>query len=171
MKHQTRSLAMASISAALATVFLAFGSAVPMATYAAPILALLALIPAAAECPPGMTLTAYGAASLLSLILSADKECALVFLFLGYYPALRPKLEQLRPKLLRILCKLLIGLGSMALLYCLLIFLFHLQAVQEELLGDGCGVLIATVVLFGAVWLLTDMLIGRLAAIWRRKRK
>ena len=171
MKQKTRSLAMASLSAALATVFLAFGSAVPMATYAAPILALFALIPAAAECPPGMTLTAYAAASILSLMLAADKECALVFLFLGYYPALRPKLEALRPKLLRTICKLAVGLGSMALLYSLLIFLFHLQAVQEELLGDGYGIFAATVVLFGAVWLLTDTLLGRLTVIWKRRKK
>ena len=171
MKQGTRSLAMASLSAALATVFLAFGSAVPMATYAAPVLAIFALIPAAAECKTSMTLTAYAAASLLGLMLSADKEAALVFLFLGYYPALRPKLETLRPKLLRLLCKLTVGLGSMALLYSLLIFLFRVQAVKEELLGDGCGIFVATVVLFGAVWLLTDSAIGRLTVIWQRRRK
>ena len=171
MKQRTRSLAMASLSAALATVFLAFGSAAPMATYAAPILALLALIPAAAECPTSMTLTAYAAASLLSLALAADKEAALVFLFLGYYPALRPRLETLRPKLLRTTVKLLIGLGSMVLLYSLLIFLFHLQAIREELLGDGCGIFLATVLLFAAVWLMTDVLLGRLTIIWKRRRK
>ena len=171
MKQKTRSLAMASLSAALATVFLAFGSAVPMATYAAPILALLALIPAAAECPASMTLTAYAAASILSLVLAADKECALVFLFLGYYPALRPKLETLRPKLLRALCKLLIGLGSMALLYSLLIFLFQMQAVQEELLGEGYGMFAAIIALFGAVWLLTDTLLGRLTVLWKRRKR
>ena len=162
---------MASLSAALATIFLAFGSAVPMATYAAPILALLALIPAAAECPVGMTLTAYAAAALLGLMLSADKEAALVFLFLGYYPALRPRLEQLRPKMLRTLCKLLIGVGSMALLYSLLIFLFHLQAVQEELLGEGYGMFAAIIALFGAVWLLTDTLLGRLTVLWKRRKR
>ena len=75
-----------------------------------------------------MALTAYGAVSLLSLLFVPDKEVALVFVFLlGYYPLVKPKLERIRPKLLRGACKLLLCNGAVLAMYGLVLLLAALN--------------------------------------------
>ena len=94
-RRQSRKAALCGMMAALTVVILCLGGMIPLATFACPILAMLCLIPAVCEYGPGTALILYGAASILALLLGPDKEIALLYAFLGWYPALRPRLDSI----------------------------------------------------------------------------
>ena len=101
-------MAYCGMATALCVALMLLGAVVPVLMFIAPAVASLLIATVCMECGMKMALTAYGAVSLLSLLFVPDKEVALVFVFLlGYYPLVKPKLERIRPKLLRGMCKLL----------------------------------------------------------------
>ena len=104
-KLSSARMALCGVTAALAVVIMSLGSIIPFATFCCPILAMLFTLPIAVEYPGKIGLTLYGAIALLSLLLAGDKEAAFLYLFLGYYPFLRPTLEKLRPRMLRLAVK------------------------------------------------------------------
>ena len=94
-RQQSRRMSLGGVMAALTVVILSLGSLVPLATFACPLLAMVCLIPLVCRYGPGAALTVYAGAGILSLFLCADKELAFLYAFLGWYPALRPRLEGL----------------------------------------------------------------------------
>ena len=90
---------------ALAVAFLWLSGVIPLSTYAWPILASATLLPAREECRKSYAWSCFAAAAILGLLLCADKEAALLFCFLGYYPLLKPKIDAISSKVLRLLLK------------------------------------------------------------------
>ena len=86
MRQQTRELALASVLGALAVLFLFLGGVLPLALYACPLLASVCLLPVREECRASYQWCCFFAAAILGLLLGPDKESALLFCFLGYYP-------------------------------------------------------------------------------------
>lgn len=165
MRRNTRELALTSMLSALAVVLLSLGGVVPLATYAAPVLASVTLLVAREECRPG-----YAVSAALGLLLSPDKEGALLYAFLGYYPLLKPKLDALRPRLLRLGAKLLLCVLAVGAMYALLLFVFRLDAVVEEFAATAPALLWATAALGAAVFLAYDLALERLQSIYKRRR-
>ena len=79
--------------AALGTAFLCLGGILPLAMYACPILASAVLLPVRERCSRPVTWCCYAAIAILGTLLDADRESALLFVFLGYYPLLKPQLD------------------------------------------------------------------------------
>jgi len=80
----------------------------PSMTYSMPMLAGGLLVIPCIEFGAGAALTAYAAVSILSFILPVDKEASLMFVLLfGLYPILKKFFEQIRPRFLELLVKLL----------------------------------------------------------------
>ena len=100
---KSRSLALSGVLAALAVVLLCLGGVIPGAVFCAPILAMSVLLPVLEELGPKAAGTAYAAVAILSLLLSPDRETALVYVFFGWYPILRPKIAALSSRPLRVL--------------------------------------------------------------------
>ena len=101
MREKTRKLALCGMLCALAAVFLLLGSVIPAALYCCPILAMAALLPVREEFGTKLALTAYAAVAILGLLLAADRELAGVWLFWGWYPAVQPALDRIRPRALQ----------------------------------------------------------------------
>ena len=98
----------------------------------------------------------------LSLILSVDKEAGAMYLFIGWYPIVKPALDRLRPRPLRWAVKLLLFTLAFAAMYSLLLFVFRLDVVLEDMESLG---LWANVVMDGVlvvVMLLYDYVLGKL---------
>ena len=96
-----------------------------------------------------------------------DRETALVYVFFGWYPILRPRIAALPSLPARLVCRLGVCGLSMFFLYGVTIRLLGLTAVTEEL---GGGWLTAAPAVMGcAVFLLLDLALGRLTVLWRRK--
>ena len=125
------------------------------------------ITPVLEEYGPGTAGVAYGAVSILSLLLVPDRETALVYVFFGWYPILRPRIAALPSLPVRLVCRLGVCGLSMFLLYGVTIRLLGLTAVTEEL---GSGYFTAALAVLGCgVFLLLDLALGRLTFLWRQK--
>ena len=169
MRTQSRRMALCGLLTALAVTLLMLGGMIPLATFCAPLLAIAVLLPVLEEFGPRYAWAAWGAASLLGLLLAADRELALVYLFFGWYPILRPRLEAIPLRAVRVLVK--IGLCNLliAVMYGLALFVFQMEALAAEFAGTSRAILLATLVLGNPVFLLADVVLGRFQARWRRK--
>lgn len=168
--HKAVQVALGGVLAALAVVILLLGGMIPIGTYLAPMLAALPLVILLAELPKSLCLGWYCIVALLGVLLCPDKETAFVFVFLGWYPLAKPALDRL-PKLPGLLCKLLIFNASTAALYALLILVFRLDALVREAQETGMILLIAIVLMGNLSFILFDLVLGRLTALYRIKHK
>ena len=167
MREQSRKVALCGVLCGLAVVVLLLGGLFFLAVYCAPLLAMAVLLPVLEEYGPGTAGAAYGAVAILALLLVPDRETALVYVFFGWYPLLRPRIAALPSLPVRLVCRLGVCGLSMFLLYGVTIRLLGLTAVTEEL---GGGWLTAALAVMGcAVFLLLDLALGRLTVLWRRK--
>lgn len=139
-------------------------------TYAWPILASATLLPAREECRKSYAWSCFAAAAVLGLLLCADKEAALVFCFLGYYPLVKPNLDAISSKALRLFAKLGLCTVSMGVMYALIIFVFKLPAVVQEFSESATWLLWATAAMGLLLFFVYDLLIDRLAVVYRHRR-
>ena len=167
MKTNSRQMAMGGVFAALAVVIMNLGGLIPVATYTTPVLCMLLLKFVMLTCGTKIAWTWYAAVAILGLLMAPDKEAAAVFLFLGYYPIIKPKLETRKGKWL---WKLAVFNGSMVLLYSILIRIMGIAEVtgeSEELAGAMLAVLL---VLGNVTFIALDRLLTMLETRLRRKR-
>ena len=157
-------MALGGVLAALAVVIMALGTLIPVATYVCPAICCILCRVVARTCGNRVAWAWYGAVTLLSILMAPDKEAALVFAFLGYYPIVKPKLDRLR---FPVLWKGLLFNGVIGLLYGLLIHLLGMADIAAEYSGMGL-VLTAVMLLLGNVtFFMLDRLLGMRL---RRKR-
>ena len=159
-------IAFCSLMAALGAVLMMTGGLIPVMTYCSPLLAGVLLIPVMRECGVKWAWLVWLVTAALSLILSADKEAAFFYLFLGYYPILKRSLDRIRPKPLGFLCKLLFFAAAIGLMYGLIWYMFRLDIGMEELeeLGRIAG--IAFLVLLAASMMIYDLALCNLAVLY-----
>ena len=161
-------MAYCGMAAALCVALMLLGAVVPVLMFIAPAVASLLIATVCMECGMKMALTAYGVVSLLSLLFVPDKEVALVFVFLlGYYPLVKPKLERIRPKLLRGACKLLLCNGAVLAMYGLVLLLVPAGSISQELRTTALAVSLATLAMGNVAFLLYDRAIHNLLQLYR----
>jgi hypothetical protein len=108
----------------------------PFATLALPALAGGMLVAVVIEMGAKTAVTVYVSVSLLSVLVVADKEAALMFLFFfGFYPIAKERLERLRPRALEIAVKFAIFNGTVAAAFLCVIYLLGVSELLEEF-GD-----------------------------------
>jgi len=165
-RSQSHRIALAGVFGALSLVMMLTGGILPFATFAAPAIAGLLLVPVAIEFGRKTGCLLYIAVALLSLFLLPDREMSLIFLFLlGYYPLLKVTLERIRNLVIRWAVKLAVFNGSVGVMYTLLLFVFPLDALVEELGGGGAYVAL----LWGlgnVTFILYDIAIARIVALY-----
>lgn len=158
---------MCGIMCGLAVVLMMSGSIIPFATFCAPALGGLLLIPVAMECGMRMGWLGYLAVSLLCMLLIPDKEMAGAFLFLlGYYPLLKVYLERIRSKVLRILAKTAVVNASIFAMYSVLLFLFPVQVLVQEFSGMGKPMLVLLVVMGNCCFWIYDAALVNIVRIY-----
>ena len=167
MKNHSRYMAMGGVFAALAVVIMNLGGLIPVATYTTPVLCMLLLKFVLMTCGKRIAWTWYAAVTILSLLMSPDKEAAAVFAFLGYYPILKPKLETMKGKWL---WKLAIFNGSMVLLYAILIRIMGITEITGESEELAQIMLIVLLVLGNVTFVVLDRLLTILETRLGRKR-
>lgn len=149
---------------ALSVIVMLVGGVLGIMTYAAPLIAAVLLIPVIYELGNGYALLVYVSSSVLSILLCAEKELAFFYLFIGYYPILRPFFYRIRSKAVRIAAKLLLFAAALGCLYALLYFVLSLEQIKEELLEAGT---VMNIVLFAAL-IITMLVYDRLLIIAER---
>lgn len=169
MVSKNRKTAFCSMMAALSVVLLLLGSLIPGATYSAPILGMLPLIPTLSELGYRPALRVYVTAAVLAVLLVPDKEAAGIYVVLGYYPVLRPVLDRIHFGILRILSKAAVCTLSVTLLYAALLFLFRLDVLRIEFSGYSNVALAILLIGGNVVFLLLDQALERLTLLWCRR--
>ena len=158
-------VALGGIVAALCVVIMFLTGVVPALYIAAPMTAGVLMIILVEEVSVGWAWLTYLAVSLLSLIVTFDKEAALMFiLFFGYYPIARLYIQKIRLKPLRLLCKLLLLNVFLAADYLLTVYVLGLPTFED----DGNVMLLVLALVFNAVFLLYDRLLGNMDWMYRR---
>ena len=171
MRKETKELALCGLMSALGVVFLCLAGILPFALYACPILASAVLLPVREECRRSYGWCCYGAIAVLGLLLGTDREASLVFVFLGYYPLVKLRLDQLRSPVLRLAGKLLLAIAAMGSMYALAIYVLQLSSVVEELKNEAAWMLWLTAAMGLAVFMVYDVLLGRFAVVYRHRRR
>lgn len=168
-RRHSRRVALCGLLAALAVVLLSLGSLIPLATFACPLLAMVCLLPALWEYGAGTALLLYAGTACLALLLCADKELALFYCFLGWYPAFRGRLARL-PRPARAVVKCALFVVAMAAMYGLILSVFRLEAVVMEFSAYSAAGVLGLLALGTAVFLLFDRALEHLTALYRRRR-
>lgn len=169
-RYKSRRMALCGLLGALSVLVLLLGSIVPFATFCCPILAMVVMVPVVTEYDTKTALLYYAAVAILGIILVPDKEVTLIYAFLGYYPAIREKLNgAIRGTVLRTLVKLVMFLISVVTMYALAIYLFQMGDLASEFQTTSLMVLLAMLVLGCALFLLCDVVLARMTLLYRRK--
>ena len=163
---KSKKMALTGMLCALAVVIMMLGGFIPLATFCCPALAGLMLVPVFVECGEKLSWCAYAAIAVLSLILCPDKEAALLFAFIGYYPILRWRLDQLRSRLIRVVAKL--GVFNLAVLamYALSILVLQMDQILREYQEMGLALTVACLLVGNVTLLLYDRLIAIMTALY-----
>ena len=144
--------------AAVAVVLMCIGTILPIATYAAPVLCMMVCQIVLKLCGSRIAWAWYGSVAILGLVLAPDKEAAAVFLVLGYYPIVKPKLESMR---VAWLWKGLLFNGSILLLYWVLLNLIGVSQLLEEFSGMGIAMTVLLLILGNVTFFLLDHVLSR----------
>ena len=159
-------VAFCALMAALGAILMAAGGLIPVATYCSPLIASVLLLPVMSEHGERWAWMTWAVTAALSLLLSIDREAAFFYLFSGYYPMLRPRLDAAKPRGLRVLSKLAFFALSLGSMYALLLWVFQLNSLQEDF-GTytrwmGLGFFAALI----GVMLLYDFTLKRVQRYW-----
>lgn len=160
MNHSAKKTALGGVLAALAIVIMCMGGLIPVATFVCPILCMVLLWIVMRFCGSRIAWAWYGAVAILCVLLGPDKEAAAVFLFLGYYPILKPRIDRMKPHLA---WKLLLFNGAIAIMYVVLIWLFGMEQIAAEYQELGWVMLIVMLLLGNVTFFLLDKLLDRVA--------
>ena len=166
MNH-SKNMALGGVFAALAVVIMNLGGLIPVATYTTPVLCMLLLKFVLLSCGKRIAWAWYAAVAILGLLMSPDKEAAAVFLCLGYYPILKPKIEAMRGKLF---WKLLVFNVPMVALYSILIRVMGVAEVTGEGEELGKALLWVLLAMGNVTFLALDRLLTILDLRLRRKK-
>ena len=145
--------------AALALVVMCLGGMIPLATYVCPMFCAVLLMVVLRLTGSRIAWAWYCAVSILSMLLGPDKEAAAVFVFLGYYPILKPWLDRRK---LSILWKLMLFNVAIFAMYSVLIYVFGLADIASEFEELGMVMTIVTLILGNATLFMMDVLLTQL---------
>jgi hypothetical protein len=157
-RNTGKPVATGGVLAALAVVVMAMGGMIPVATFACPVICMLLLKTVRNLCGDRMAWAWYGAVAILCALLAPDKEAAAVFVFLGYYPILKPRLDRCKAAWL---WKLLLFNAAILTMYALLIRLFGMEQIAREYAEMGFWMTLVTLILGNATFVLLDIALGR----------
>lgn len=168
IRKRSAKAAFCGVMTALGVTFMALGGLIPLATYVAPMLAGVLLVPVYLEYGRKTAWLMYVATALVSAMLSADKEGVFFYIFVGNYPVLKARFDKIRPRVVRAAAKagyFALAIGAM---YALLYFVLKLDAIVQEFQEAALAVNAVFYVLFSASMLLYDVLLARFAVYYAR---
>lgn len=146
-------MALGGVTAGLAVVVMCLGGMIPLATYILPMICCILLWIITPRLGRQGSWVWYCAVSLLSVLLCPDKEAAAVYLFLGYYPLIKPGFDRKKHP---IIPKLLLFNAATLTMYALLIHLFGMAALAAEFAEMGIWLTAVMLILGNVCFFMLD---------------
>ena len=156
--NQARVIALGGVMAALAVVIMCLGGMIPLATFLCPVIVMLLERYVLTNCGKRIAWAWYMAVAILSALMGPDKEAAAVFLALGYYPIVKPKLDGMKAKWL---WKGLLFNGVILLTYWLMMHLLGFDQLAAEFAEMGLAMTAILLLLGNVTFFLLDKLLNR----------
>ena len=166
MKTPAKQIALGGVMAALAVTIMSLGGLIPVATYVCPMLCAMLQFFVLLFCGKRIAWAWYGAVSILSLIMGPDKEAAAVFVFLGYYPIIKPAMDGLRPSWL---WKALLFNSAILVMYWLLLHLLGMEQLMQEFSELGTVLTVIMLAMGNLIFFLLDKVLDRFKHIKGRR--
>lgn len=157
-RNSAKEIAIGGLMAALAIVIMCLGGLIPFATFVCPMLCCLITKLMLQLCGKRIAWAWYGAVAILSVLMAPDKEAAAVFVFLGYYPIVKPWMDRQK------LCWLWKGLlfnTAILLMYAILIHLLGLSDIAADYEEAGTVMTIVMLLLGNVTFFMLDLVLGR----------
>ena len=167
--RQSMMVAFCGMAAGLSVVMMLLGGVIPIATYAVPMLCGLLLLPILLEFGQTTAWATFFSVAALALLLGFDKEAAFFYLFIGYYPIVKWKLDKIQSRRLRVLAKLLLFTCAIVLMYALMALIFPLEAVLGEFKEMGVALTVAFVLIYDGCMLVYDRLLMPAVVIYANR--
>ena len=154
--------------AALALVIMNMVGLIPIATYVCPSLCMVLLSVVLKLCGKRIGWAWYGAVAILSVLMAPDKEAAMIFAVIGYYPIIKPAFERTK---MPNTCKYLYFNVVILLVYWLMINLMGLVEIAKEFAEMGLLFTVVTLLMGNMVFRMLDRIFTRIAVMdkWGRK--
>ncbi len=149
-------VALGGVLAALAVVVMSMGTLIPVATYVCPMICTVLLQVVLKTCGRRIAWAWYGAVAFLGLLLAPDKEAAAVYVFIGYYPILKPRLDRRK---LPWLWKGLLFNCAIVVMYLSLLRLFGMEQLVVEFEEMGAVMTVILLILGNVTFFLLDRLL------------
>ena len=160
--------AIGGIVAALSVVLMFLTSVIPSMTYALPAAAGILLSVIVIEIDKKWAMGVFGAVGLLSILLIADKEAAVMYImFFGYYPVLKAVLEDKLPVLLSWILKFAVFNASMIVAFLITVYVFNIPFDEMEKYGVKAAFLLLAA--GNAVFLIYDFALTNLIKLYLLK--
>lgn len=160
-------IAFSGLVCSLSLVVLFMTGIIPFATYSLPCIAGFLLVTTMVECGDSWAWLSFAAISFLAMILTPDREAALMYIiFFGYYPMVKKYLEMIPSRLLEWASKLALFIGAIAGGYFAAVHLFGMEYLLEEANEFGKYSLLVMLVLGVLVFLLYDIALSRLISVY-----
>ena len=159
MRIKASQMALAGMMTAMAVVVMSLGSLIPVNTYICPVLCILINRLVTERCGRRLGWCYYMASALLSLLLAPDREAAMVYVCLGYYPLIRHVFERIPTKVLRLAAKIGFFTAAGVLSLALTMAVMGLDAVLAEYRETGVWLALVTILLWDVLFLLVDRLL------------
>ena len=153
-----RDVALGGMMAALAVVIMTLGGAIPLNTYLCPILCMMILRFVLQTCGRRIAWAWYGAVSILSLMLGPDKEAAAIFLALGYYPILKPRLDRMRGGLV---LKLALFNAVILAMYWAMIRILGFDQIAQDYAELGKAMTVVMLILGNVTFWMLDIVLAK----------
>ena len=163
---KSKQMALCGLLTALAVVVMILAGAIGIGTFAGPVLAMAALLPVLEEYGPVAAAPAYAAAAHLAQQQEPAPALALEFAAIRWYPILRPRIARIPSRFLRLVLKIGICTAVILALYGVLLRFLGLTA---DLMDAAPLFNLVLLVLGNVTFLLLDLALERLSALWRRK--
>ena len=151
-------MALGGMMAALAVVIMTLGGATPLNTFLCPVVCMMILRFVLSVVGRRVAWAWYGAVSILSLLLGPDKEAAAIFLALGYYPILKPRLDKVRGGLI---IKLALFNVVILAMYWVLIRILGMDQIASDYAELGRVMTVIMLVLGNVTFLLLDKVLAK----------
>jgi hypothetical protein len=170
MKDISYKVALGGIVSALCLLCMFLSGIMPFFYLILPMVAGIFLMIIAEEVSMGWAWLTYTSVSILSMLITADKEAALVFVMLfGHYPMVRMYLENLKFKPLRYIIKLAIYNICLISFFMVTVFVFGLDQMLTDMndLGKYGGLIL--LVLANIIYVLYDFNLGALYVLYIKR--
>ena len=161
-------VSLGGVIAALSLALMLLTSVMPFGMYAFPCFAGILLTVVVIEAGYAYAFGVYAAVSALSMLLTADKEAALLYiLFLGCYPIIKSFIERLASRALQFALKLIMFNLCMVAEFFLATRLMSVPAESYYILGAGTPILL--LIFANVVFIVYDLSVTRLVTVYMLK--